>query len=69
MAMNELRTLLQRFANGKDMNIPFDAVNALIDDTRGDPELGNWFGQVDSFVYLEFLLTSFKGPSGASIRY
>jgi hypothetical protein len=25
-AMNELRTLLQRFANGKDMNIMFDAV-------------------------------------------
>jgi len=50
LAVEELRTLLERFANGTSMSIIFDAVNVLIDDSRRDPTLGEWFKAVDLYV-------------------
>jgi hypothetical protein len=58
-AMKELRTLLERFANGKDMSIMFDAVNALIDDARRDPELREWFKQADAYIRRVLLQPGF----------
>ncbi|KAF4574250.1 hypothetical protein EYR40_006036 [Pleurotus pulmonarius] len=49
-ALSELRTLLERFANGKTMDGIFDAINVLIDDTRRDPELRDWFANVDTYI-------------------
>jgi hypothetical protein len=48
--MSELRTLLERFANGKNMDIVFDAANALIDDAKKDEELRTWFTDLNSYV-------------------
>ncbi|EGN94223.1 hypothetical protein SERLA73DRAFT_115180 [Serpula lacrymans var. lacrymans S7.3] len=49
-ATSELRTLLERFANGKNMNIIFDSVNALVDDARRDEEFRAWFRRLDAFI-------------------
>ncbi|KAL0948737.1 hypothetical protein HGRIS_008869 [Hohenbuehelia grisea] len=49
-AMAELRTLLERFANGTSMNMIFDAFGTLADDTRRDPELRDWFRRVDTYI-------------------
>ncbi|EIW85913.1 hypothetical protein CONPUDRAFT_148046 [Coniophora puteana RWD-64-598 SS2] len=49
-ATGELRTLLERFANGKSMNVVFDAINALIDDAQRDAEFRAWFKRVDAFI-------------------
>lgn len=49
-ATSELRTLLERFANGKSMDIVFDAANALIDDANKDQELRDWFKSLDAYV-------------------
>ena len=46
----ELRTLLERFANGQSMNIIFDAANALIDDANKDEELRKWFKNLNAYV-------------------
>jgi len=40
--MSELRTLLERFVNGKSMDTIFDAAHTLID-TNKDEELKAWF--------------------------
>ncbi|KAF7965517.1 hypothetical protein HWV62_43076, partial [Athelia sp. TMB] len=49
-ATTELRTLLERFANGQSMDIIFDAANALIEDTKHDEGLREWFSNVDAYV-------------------
>ncbi|KAL0961531.1 hypothetical protein HGRIS_006470 [Hohenbuehelia grisea] len=49
-ALVEFRTLLERFANGTSMNLILDAMNVLIDDTRRDEELRDWFKQVDTYI-------------------
>lgn len=49
-ALSELRTLLERFANGQTMDGVFDAINVIIDDTRRDPELRDWFANVDTYM-------------------
>jgi Family of unknown function (DUF5923) len=48
-AATELRTLLERFANGKSMDDIVDAINALYDDANRDEELREWFKSVDSY--------------------
>jgi hypothetical protein len=50
IATLELRTLLERFANNTSMDVIFDAINVLTDDTRRDPELHQWFKNVDTYV-------------------
>lgn len=49
-AINEIRTLLERFANGMSMDIVLDAFGALRDDAQRDQELSQWFEQVDAYV-------------------
>jgi Family of unknown function (DUF5923) len=50
LAIAELRTLLEHFANNKLMDIVVDAVNALIDDTRRDQSLREWFKSIDVYI-------------------
>jgi hypothetical protein len=49
-AINEIRTLLERFANGRSMDIVIDAFGALRDDAQRDEELSEWFKRVDAYV-------------------
>ncbi|KDR71966.1 hypothetical protein GALMADRAFT_253273 [Galerina marginata CBS 339.88] len=46
----ELRTLLERFANGQSMDIMTDAIDALIDDANRDEALKQWFEAVDLYI-------------------
>lgn len=58
-AMSELRTLLERFANGTSMNGVFDASNALIDDARRDEEFRNWFHRLNTYIRKVLLEAGF----------
>lgn len=49
-ATRELRTLLERFANGMSLDIVLDAVDAIIDDARRDDALREWFSAVDAYI-------------------
>ncbi|KAH9815942.1 hypothetical protein DFH28DRAFT_1125996 [Melampsora americana] len=49
-AQKELRTLLERFANGESLQPVFDAVNQIYLDAQNDPELKAWFQTVDKYV-------------------
>ncbi|KAM0790055.1 hypothetical protein ACM66B_005383 [Microbotryomycetes sp. NB124-2] len=49
-AEDELRTILERFANGASMQPIFDAVNQLYTDAKNDEELRNWFSRLDTYV-------------------
>jgi hypothetical protein len=49
-ATRELRTLLERFANGLSLDIVLDAVNAIIDDTRRDESLREWFSAINAYI-------------------
>ncbi|KDR72326.1 hypothetical protein GALMADRAFT_213339 [Galerina marginata CBS 339.88] len=51
----ELRTLLERFANGKSMDIITNAIDALIDDANRDEALKQWFEAVDLYVHKVLL--------------
>ena len=55
LAIAELRTLLERFANNKLMDLVIDAINALIDDTRRDESLREWFKSIDAYIRKVFL--------------
>ena len=67
MAMSELRTLLERFVNGKSMNIIFDTAHTLIDDTNMDEELRAWFKDLNSYVRKVYCLPS-SPPSSPHIN-
>ncbi|KZT70697.1 hypothetical protein DAEQUDRAFT_667430 [Daedalea quercina L-15889] len=49
-ALGELRTLLERFANGMSMAVVGDAIQALYQDSRNDPELRQWFSDCDAYA-------------------
>ncbi|CDO71185.1 hypothetical protein BN946_scf184845.g55 [Trametes cinnabarina] len=49
-ATSELRTLLERFANGKSLSIIGDAMQQLYNDAQQDEELRQWFRDVDSYT-------------------
>ncbi|KAI0373547.1 hypothetical protein BV20DRAFT_937833 [Pilatotrama ljubarskyi] len=49
-SMRELRTLLERFANGRSLDTIGDAMRALYDDAQNDERLRHWFRDVDEFV-------------------
>ncbi|TFY64828.1 hypothetical protein EVJ58_g2365 [Rhodofomes roseus] len=49
-ALGELRTLLERFANGMSMAVVGDAIQALYQDSKNDPELRQWFTDCDSYA-------------------
>ncbi|TFK24361.1 hypothetical protein FA15DRAFT_680768 [Coprinopsis marcescibilis] len=50
LATLELRTLLERFANNTSMDMIFDAIDVVVDDTRRDEELRGWFKAVDAWM-------------------
>ena len=49
-ALGELRTLLERFANGMSMEVVGNAIQALYEDSKSDPELKQWFSDCDAYV-------------------
>jgi hypothetical protein len=49
-AAHELRILLERFANGQSIDPILDAFNVLIDDANRDPELRDWFKDVNAYI-------------------
>ena len=59
LAGRELRTLLERFANGQSTDIIWNAMNQLIDDSRNDKELREWFSRVDTFIRKTLLEPGF----------
>ncbi|POW21160.1 hypothetical protein PSHT_02715 [Puccinia striiformis] len=49
-AQHEMRTLLERFANGSSMKPIFDAINEIYLAAQNDPELEHWFQTLDKYV-------------------
>lgn len=49
-ATTELRTLLERFANGMSLSVIGDAMHDLYEDAQKDEDLRNWFKQCDSYI-------------------
>jgi hypothetical protein len=50
LAEADLKTLLERFANSTSFDDLIDSVNQLYKDADRDPELKNWFKQLDGYV-------------------
>lgn len=72
-ATTQIRTLLERFANGKSMDIIIDAINTLIDDAKDDEEFRRWFQSVGAYsrkVLLEpgYVLEQKCNSEGCEIR-
>jgi len=49
-AQHEMRTLLERFANGASMKPILDAINEIYLAAQNDPELEHWFKTLDKYV-------------------
>ena len=69
----QIRTLLERFADGKSMDIIIDAINDLIDDAKHDEEFRQWFQSVDAYsrkVLLEpgYVLEPVCNSEGCQVR-
>ncbi|KAJ5544819.1 hypothetical protein N7535_006793 [Penicillium sp. DV-2018c] len=45
-----LRTLIERFANNTSLDSFFDSLNTVYRDAEKDPELRNWFKNVDNLI-------------------
>ncbi|KAI6153000.1 hypothetical protein BKA82DRAFT_4085040 [Pisolithus tinctorius] len=65
-SMSELRELMERFANGKSMNIIFDATDALIDDARRDEEFRNWFKRLNNYIHRILLEAGYVLDEGCN---
>ena len=50
VALTQIKTLLERFANSTSSDDLFDAINQMYRDADRDPELKGWFKNVDSYV-------------------
>lgn len=49
-AEEDLKTLLERFANGTSSDDLFDSINTIYADADKDPELKDWFKAMDKYV-------------------
>ncbi|KAG9246086.1 hypothetical protein BJ878DRAFT_498568 [Calycina marina] len=49
-AENDLKTLIERFANSTSANDLFESINQIYRDADQDPELKSWFKKTDSYV-------------------
>ncbi|TRM64115.1 hypothetical protein BD626DRAFT_547830 [Schizophyllum amplum] len=58
-AWSELRTLLERFANGQSMNGIFDSIERLADDARRDQELRQWLEDTGRYTRKTLLEPGF----------
>ncbi|KAL3423219.1 hypothetical protein PVAG01_04966 [Phlyctema vagabunda] len=50
LAEQDLKTLIERFANGTSSSDFFDSLNNIYADADKDPELKNWFKQIDAYI-------------------
>jgi len=50
MAEADLKTLLERFANGTSFDDVIDSINQIYKDADRDPELKNWFKRIDAYI-------------------
>jgi hypothetical protein len=50
LAEADLKTLIERFANNTSSDDLFESINQIYRDAENDPELKNWFRQVDTYV-------------------
>lgn len=48
--LTDLKTLLERFANGTSFDDLFDSINQIYSDADRDPELKDWFKSMDTYV-------------------
>ena len=48
--LTQIKTLLERFANSTSFDDVIDAINQIYRDADADPELKNWFKDLDKFV-------------------
>ncbi|POS72079.1 hypothetical protein DHEL01_v209526 [Diaporthe helianthi] len=46
----DLKTLIERFANGTSSDDLWSAVNQIYEDAQRDPELKNWFKSLDKYI-------------------
>lgn len=46
----DLKTLIERFANGTSSDDLWSAVNQIYEDAQKDPELKNWFKSMDKYI-------------------
>ncbi|GAA5978322.1 hypothetical protein JCM10908_004313 [Rhodotorula pacifica] len=51
-ATSELRSILERFANGESMQPIFDSVDQLYTDAKNDDGLRQWFRELDHYIRL-----------------
>lgn len=49
-SFEDIRVVLERFANGKSMSMIKHAIDAIVDDTRRDEGLRAWWKSVDGYV-------------------
>ena len=72
-ATKEIRTLLERFANGQSLEIIINAIDGLIQDARHDEDFRHWFSSVDAYsrkVLLEpgYVLEDSCNTEGRELR-
>src|SRR6266536_2965462 len=48
--LTSFKTLIERFANGTSTDDLLDALNQIYSDADKDPELKNWFKQIDAYI-------------------
>ena len=48
--LTPLKTLIERFANSTSSDDLFDAIKTIYDDAQKDPELRQWFKDVDTYI-------------------
>jgi len=46
----DIKTLLERFANGTSSDDLIDSINQIYTDADRDPELKNWFKRIDAYI-------------------
>ena len=49
-SLNEIRTLLERFANGRSLDTIGEPMRTLYDDAQQDERLRHWFREVDEYI-------------------
>ncbi|RDW94751.1 hypothetical protein BP5796_00514 [Coleophoma crateriformis] len=50
LAEQDLKTLIERFANGTSTDDLFESINMIYRDADKDPELKNWFKQINAYI-------------------
>lgn len=48
--LTNIKTLLERFANSTSFDDLIDSINQIYKDADQDPELKNWFRQLDAYI-------------------